>query len=132
MSFNDATSDMIATIKNGQQARIAEVSAVSNHLNRSVLQVLQNEGYILNFEEVEIRKGIRRLNIALKYFEGQPVIRQIKRVSKPGRRTYSQIEGLKKNFNGLGIKILSTSKGVLPDYQARIDNVGGEIICEVF
>jgi small subunit ribosomal protein S8 len=132
MSFNDATSDMIATIKNGQQARIAEVSVVSNHLNKSVLKVLQDEGYILNFEEVEVRKGIKRLNIALKYFEGQPVIRQIKRVSKPGRRTYSQIEGLKKNFNGLGIKILSTSKGVLPDYQARIDNVGGEIICEVF
>ena len=132
MSFNCATSDMIATIRNGQQARIAEVMAVSNHLNKSVLKVLQDEGFINSFEEVEIRKGIRKVNIVLKYFNGQPVIKTIKRTSKPGRRTYSQIKGLKKNFNGLGLTIISTSKGVLPDYEARKQNVGGEVICEVF
>ncbi len=132
MSFNDATSDMIATIRNGQQARIAEVAVVSSHLNKSVLKVLQDEGFINNFEEVEVRKGIKKLNIGLKYYQGQPVIRQIKRVSKHGRRNYSQIDALKKNFNGLGLTIISTSKGVLPDYEARKLNVGGEVICEVF
>jgi small subunit ribosomal protein S8 len=123
---------MIATLKNGQQGRIAEVMVVSNNLNRSVLQVLQNEGFISGYEEVEIRKGIRKLNVALKYHGGQPVIQQIKRISKPGRRVYSHISGLKQNFNGLGVKIISTSRGVLPDYEARKLNVGGEIICEVF
>lgn len=132
MAFNDATSDMIATIRNGQQARIAEVMAVSNHLNKSVLKVLQDEGFINGFNEVEVRKGIKKINIVLKYHNGQPVIKQIKRISKPGRRAYSQIDGLRKNFNGLGLTVLSTSKGVLPDYEARKLNVGGEVICEVF
>jgi small subunit ribosomal protein S8 len=132
MSFNDATSDMIATIRNGQQSRIAEVSAVSNRLNKNVLKVLKDEGFINDFSEREVRKGIKKLDISLKYFNGQPVIQQIKRVSKPGRRRYSQIDSLKKNFNGLGITIVSTSKGVLPDYEARKHNVGGEVICEVF
>ena len=132
MSFNCATSDMIATLKNGQQGRIAEVTVVSNKLNKSVLKVLQDEGFINGFEEVEVRKGIKKINVALKYHAGQPVIQQIKRVSKPGRRVYSHIVGLKQNFNGLGVKIISTSKGVLPDYEARKLNVGGEVICEVF
>ncbi len=132
MSFNDATSDMIATLRNGQQAHIAQVTVVSSHLNKSVLQVLQDEGFINGFEEVELRKGIKKVNVDLKYFQGQPVIRQIKRVSKPGRRVYSNIGSLKKNFNGLGLTIVSTSKGVLPDYEARKINVGGEVICEVF
>jgi len=123
---------MIATLKNGQQGRIAEVTVVSNSLNKSVLQVLQNEGFINAYEEVEIRKGIRKINVTLKYHSGQPVIQQIKRVSKPGRRVYSHISGLKQNFNGLGVKIISTSRGVLPDYEARKLNVGGEVICEVF
>lgn len=132
MSFNDATSDLIATLRNGQQARIAEVSAVSNTLNKNLLKVLESEGFIQGYSENEVRKGIKRLNIHLKYFEGQPVIRQIKRISKPGRRVYSEINALKKNFNGLGVTILSTSKGVLSDHEARKQNVGGEIICEVF
>ncbi len=132
MSFNDATSDMIATIRNGQQARIAEVTVVSNYLNKSVLEVLKSEGFINDYAEEEIRKGIKKLNVNLKYFQGQPVIKQIKRISKPGRRVYSQIANLKKNFNGLGLSIVSTSKGVLPDHEARKLNVGGEVICEVF
>lgn len=132
MAFNDATSDMIATIRNGQQARIAEVMVVSNHLNKSVLQVLQDEGFINGFNEVEVRKGIKKININLRYYQGQPVIKQIKRISKPGRRIYSQINSLRKNFNGLGLSVVSTSKGVLPDYEARKQNVGGEVICEVF
>ena len=132
MAFNCATSDMIATIRNGQQAHIAQVTVVSSHLNKSVLKVLQDEGFINDFKEVEVRKGIKRIDINLKYFNGQPVIRQIKRISKPGRRSYSKIEALRKNFNGLGLSILSTSRGVLPDYEARNQNVGGEVICEVF
>ncbi len=130
--MNCATSDMIATLKNGQQGRIAQVTVISNKLNKSVLKVLLDEGFIGSFEEVEVRKGIKKLNVLLKYFNGQPVIQQIKRVSKPGRRVYSHISGMKQNFNGLGIKIISTSKGVLPDHEARKHNVGGEIICEVF
>lgn len=132
MSFNDATSDMIATIKNGQNANIAVVSVVANKLNRNVLKVLESEGYINGYEETEEREGIKKLNIHLRYHENQPVIKHINRVSKPGLRNYSKIDDLGKSFNGLGIKILSTSKGVLADYEARRLNVGGEIICEVF
>ena len=132
MSFNDATSDMIATIKNGQRAKIAVVNAVSNKLNKNVLNVLVEEGYIGSFEEVEVKKGIKRLNISLKYHENQPVIKHLKKISKPGLRNYSSINDLGKSFNGLGLKILSTSKGVLADYEARKQNVGGEVICEVF
>lgn len=132
MSFNDATSDMIATIKNGQRAKIAVVNAVSNKLNKNILNVLVDEGYIASFEEVEVRKGIKKLNIALKYHENQPVIKHLKKISKPGLRNYSAIDDLGKSFNGLGLKILSTSKGVLADYEARKQNVGGEVICEVF
>ncbi len=132
MSFNDATSDMIATIRNGQAANIATVRAVSSKLNKNVLQVLQDEGYINSFEEIELSKGIKRIDIALKYFENRPVIKKIARVSKPGLRKYSAINSLPKNFNGLGIKVVSTSQGVIPDYEARKLNIGGEIICEVF
>ncbi len=132
MSFNDSTSDMIATLNNGQRAKLAAVTVVSSGLNKNVLNVLQNEGFINSFEEVEEIKGIKRLNVALKYHQGQPVIKQIKRTSKPGLRNYSQIKDLGKSFSGLGVKIISTSKGVLPDFEARRLNVGGEVICEVF
>ena len=132
MSFNDATSDMLASIKNGCNAKLVEVSAHKSKLNKNILAVLQSEGYIEGFEEYEVRKGIERLKIALRYFNGEPVIKYLKRVSKPGLRNYSQISSLEKSYNGLGIKILSTSKGVLPDYEARRQNVGGEIVCEVF
>lgn len=132
MSFNDATSDMIATLNNGQRAKLAGVSVVSNGLNKNVLNVLKDEGFIEDFQEVEVRKGVKKVDVKLKYTQGQPVIKHIKRVSKPGLRNYSAIKDLGKSFSGLGIKILSTSKGVLPDYEARRQNIGGEVICEVF
>jgi len=132
MSFNDPTSDMVASIKNGQAAKIATVSAVSNRLNKNVLQVLQDEGYINSFEEIEVRKGIKKLDINLKYFNNQAVIKHIKRVSKPGLRNYSGATTLPKTYNGLGIKIVTTSSGVVTDHEARRLNIGGEVICEVF
>ncbi len=132
MSFNDATSDMIATLNNGQRAKLAGVSVVSNGLNKNVLNVLKDEGFIEDFQEVEVRKGVKKVDVKLKYTQGQPVIKHIKRVSKPGLRNYSAIKDLGKSFSGLGVKILSTSKGVLPDYEARRQNIGGEVICEVF
>jgi small subunit ribosomal protein S8 len=132
MSFNDTTSDMIATIRNASAVKIATITVRPSGLNKAVLNVLQDEGYINGFEEVEVKKGVKRINVNLKYYEGQPVIKKIKRVSKPGLRKYSQIADLPKHYNGLGITILSTSKGVLADYKARTLNVGGEIICEVF
>jgi small subunit ribosomal protein S8 len=132
MSFNDPTSDMLATMKNGCNAKLYEVSVVSSNLNKNVLQVLQQEGYIEGFEEVEVRKGVKKIVIRLKYFNGLPVIKRLKRASKPGLRNYSAIKDLQQSYNGLGVKVLSTSKGVLPDYKARELNVGGEVVCEVF
>lgn len=132
MSLNDLTSDMIATIRNGQQAKLAEVTVKSNGLNKNVLQVLQGENFIKSFEEVELSKGVKAIKINLAYYKGEAVIKYIKRVSKPGLREYSKIGNLPKSYNGLGIKILSTSKGVLSDHEARKANVGGEVICEVF
>jgi small subunit ribosomal protein S8 len=132
MSFNDTTSDMIASLKNGQAAKLSEITVKYSGLNKNVLQVLLNESYIKSFEEFEERKGVKKIKVALSYYKGEPVIKYIKRISKPGLRRFSEIGKLPKTFNGLGMKILSTSKGVLPDYQARKDNVGGELICEVF
>ena len=97
-----------------------------------VLSFLKDEGYIRDFQDVELRKGISNIKIDLKYYNGTPVIKKIKRVSKPGIRVYSKINDLKKTFGGLGISILSTPKGVMSDQKARDNNVGGEILCEVF
>ena len=93
---------------------------------------MKEEGYISNFADTEKSKGIKEIEIELKYAEGKPVIKKIERISKPGRRVYSNISELPKVFNGLGLSILSTSKGVMPDYKARLENVGGEILCNVF
>lgn len=130
--MNDVTSDMIATIKNGQNAKLAEVTVKYSGLNKGVLEVLKDESFIKSYEAFQVSKGIDRIKIQLAYHEGQPVIKHIKRLSKPGLRKYSKITDLPKTFNGLGMTILSTPNGVLPDYQARKDNVGGELICEVF
>ncbi|MDX1949500.1 MAG: 30S ribosomal protein S8 [Rickettsiales bacterium] len=132
MAINDLTSDMIATLNNGQRAKLAGVTVRSNKLNKNVLSVLQNEGFIDSFEEVEERKNVKFINVKLKYYQGQPVIKKIKRVSTPGLRAYSAIKSLGKSFSGLGVKVLSTSKGVMSDYEARKLNIGGEIVCEVF
>ena len=105
---------------------------ISLKLNLNVLMVLKDEGYIRDFKNIEIRKGISNIQIDLKYFNGTPVIKNIKRVSKPGIRVYSKISDLPKIYGGLGISILSTPKGVMSDNQARENNVGGEVLCEVF
>ena len=132
MAFNDALSDMLARIKNAHNARKSFTSCYKSKLNINVLTVLKDEGYIRDFKDVEVRKGINNIQIDLKYFNGTPVIKNIKRVSKPGIRVYSKISDLPKIYGGLGISILSTPKGVMSDNQARKNNVGGEILCEVF
>ena len=132
MAFNDSLSDMLARIKNAHKARKSFTSCYKSKLNLNVLTVLKDEGYIRDFQDVEIRKGISNIKIDLKYYNGTPVIKNIKRVSKPGIRVYSKISELPKIYGGLGISILSTPKGVMSDNQARKNNVGGEILCEVF
>ena len=132
MAFNDSLSDMLARIKNAHQAKKSFTSCFKSKLNTNVLAVLKNEGYIRDYKDIEIKKGINSIQIDLKYYNGYPVIKKIKRVSKPGIRVYSKINDLSKPYGGLGISILSTPKGVMSDQQARINNVGGEILCEVF
>ena len=132
MAFNDALSDMLARINNAHKAKKSHTSCFKSKLNMNVLSVLKEEGYIRNFEDYEERKGINFIKIELKYFNGTPVIKKIKRISKPGIRVYSKISDLQKPYGGLGISILSTPKGVMSDQEARKNNVGGEILCEVF
>ena len=132
MAFNDSLSDMLARIKNAHRARKSITSCYKSNLNMNVLSVLKDEGYIRDFQDVELRKGINNIKIDLKYHNGNPVIKKITRVSKPGIRVYSKINELSKPYGGLGISILSTPKGVMSDQKARDNNVGGEILCEVF
>ena len=132
MAFNDSLSDMLARIKNAHRARKSFTSCFKSKLNLNVLSVLKDEGYIRDFKDVEIRKGISSIQIDLKYYNGTPVIKNIKRVSKPGIRVYSKISDLPKTYGGLGISILSTPMGVMSDNKARQKNVGGEVLCEVF
>ena len=132
MAFNDALSDMLARIKNAHHAKKSSTSCFKSKLNMNVLSVLKHEGYIRDFKDIEERKGISSIKIDLKYFNGSPVIKKIKRISKPGIRKYSKISDLTKPYGGLGISILSTPKGVMSDQQAKKNNVGGEILCEVF
>ena len=132
MAFNDSLSDMLARIKNAHKANKAFTSCYKSKLNMNVLSVLKDEGYIRDFQDVELRKGINNIKIDLKYYNGTPVIKRIKRISKPGNRVYSKINDLQKSYGGLGISILSTPKGVMSDQKARDNNVSGEILCEVF
>ncbi len=132
MSFSDTIGDMITRIRNGQKAGLASVKCPASILREGVLEVLKNEGFIKGYETSEVRKGVKEIRIDLKYFEGQGAIKEITRVSTPGRRHYSKTVDIPKVKNGLGIAILSTSAGVLADYEARKRNVGGEILCYVF
>ena len=132
MSVNDPIGDMIARIKNAAQRGRAKVVTPASKLRQRVLDVLQSEGYIRGYNRAETVEGFALFEIELKYFDGQPVIAEIARVSKPGRRVYSSIDDLKPVKNGLGISILSTSKGVMSDTAARDQNVGGEVICRVY
>ncbi|MCG8689754.1 MAG: 30S ribosomal protein S8 [Minwuiales bacterium] len=132
MSMTDPLADMLTRIRNGQQRRKDSITSPASKLRTNVLEVLQREGFIRGYSQYEVGSGINELSIELKYFEGEPVIRKIKRVSRPGRRVYSGVKDLKKVRNGLGISILSTPQGVLSDAEARANHVGGEILCEVF
>ncbi len=131
MAVTDPLGDLLTRIRNGQRARKDSVTSPASNLRVRVLDVLQREGYIRGYSEEQMgpAKGVR---IELKYFEGQPAIKHVARVSKPGRRIYSGAQELPRVMNGLGITIVSTPKGVLSDAEAREQNVGGEVLAEVF
>jgi len=131
MALTDPLGDMLTRIRNGQQARKDSILTPASKLRVRVLDVLQREGYIRGYSE-EVLAGQKGLRIELKYFEGQPAIQHVARVSKPGRRVYSASKELPRVRNGLGITIVSTPKGVLSDAEAREQNVGGEVLAEVF
>ena len=130
--MTDPLGDMLTRIRNAQSARKTSCVAPASRLRANVLDVLKREGYIRGFASEEVRPGIAQLRIELKYAEGQPVIKEIHRVSKPGRRVYSKIAELPRVYAGLGVSILSTPRGVLSDAEARAANVGGEVLCRVF
>ena len=130
MHMNDPLGDMLTRIRNAQQRGRSSVTSPSSKLRAHVLEVLQREGYIRGFMEVE-KDGRKELDIELKYYDGTPVISEIRRISKPGRRVYSAVRDIPLVRNGLGIAILSTPKGVMSDNDARTQNVGGEILCRV-
>jgi small subunit ribosomal protein S8 len=130
MSLSDPLGDMLTRIRNGQSAHKTAIRSPASRLRISVLEVLQREGYIRGYEREA--DGHQELSIELKYHNGTPVIRELKRVSKPGRRVYSGVKELPRVYNGLGIAIVSTPRGVLSDSEARDAHVGGEILCTVF
>lgn len=132
MSMSDPLGDMLTRIRNGQRGGKRTVSCPASKFRSKVLDVLEREGFIRGFSWAELRTGIQEFTIELKYAEGEPVIREIDRVSTPGRRVYAKIKDLQRVYNGLGISILSTPRGVLSDAEARDANVGGEILCKVF
>lgn len=130
--MNDPLGDMLTRIRNAQMRGKTSVVSPASKLRRWVLDVLQEEGYIRGYSEAKTDNGAGELQIELKYYEGEPVIREIQRVSKPGRRVYSSVKTMPVVRNGLGISIISTPKGVMSDNAARENNVGGEILCRVF
>lgn len=132
MAMSDPLGDMLTRIRNGQRVGKSKVTAPASRLRSNVLDVLKREGFIRDFRTQEQAPGINELEIELKYNEGQPVINEIARVSTPGRRVYSKIKELPRYYNGLGITILSTPRGVMSDQEARAANVGGEVLCRVF
>jgi small subunit ribosomal protein S8 len=132
MSMTDPLGDMLTRIRNAQRAGKSSVNSPASRLRASVCDVLQREGFIRGYSRQEVRKGVNELMIELKYHDGQPVIQEINRVSTPGRRVYSKIKDLPRVYNGLGISILSTPKGVMSDAEARDHHVGGEVLCRVF
>ena len=132
MSVIDPIGDMIARMRNAQERGKAKVSVPASRLRENVLQVLHGEGFIRGFATVQQGTAKAEIEIELKYFDGAPVIREMQRVSKPGRRVYTSVATMPTVYNGLGISILSTPKGVMSDADARAQNVGGEVLCTVF
>jgi small subunit ribosomal protein S8 len=131
MSMNDPLGDLLSRIRNAQMRNKSKVSSPNSRLRENVLEVLKTEGYIRGYAVVE-KEGRSEIEIELKYFDGEPVIREIERVSKPGRRVYTSVKNMPRINNGLGVTIVSTPKGVMADHEARDANVGGEILCKVF
>ncbi|MEL6871899.1 MAG: 30S ribosomal protein S8 [Pseudomonadota bacterium] len=132
MPINDPIGDLLTRIRNAQMRRRSSLSAPASTLRMRVLEVLVDEGYIRGYTKVDHADGKSEIQVELKYNEGQPAIREIKRISKPGRRVYSAVRDIPTVANGLGVAILSTPKGVLADWRAREENVGGEVLCSVF
>ena len=132
MSVSDPIGDMLTRIRNALGRKKGTVSTPASKLRARVLDVLKSEGYIRDYSQVDFDNGRSELNIELKYFEGGPVIREITRISKPGRRVYVSVKAIPQVGNGLGIAILSTPKGVMADHEARDQNVGGELLCKIF
>jgi small subunit ribosomal protein S8 len=132
MALNDPLGDMLTRIRNAQQRRRPKVVTPASNLRARVLDVLAEEGYIRGYTRVDRKQGVSEIEIELKYTNGQPAIREIERVSKPGRRVYSPMRDIPTVANGLGVAILSTPKGVMSDTRAREEKVGGEVLCNVF
>jgi small subunit ribosomal protein S8 len=132
MTVSDPLGDMLTRIRNAQMRNRSKVSTPASKLRARVLDVLREEGYIRGYAEIEYGGGKTEFEIELKYYDGSPVIREIRRVSTPGRRVYSSVQDLPTIANGLGVAILSTPKGVMSDTRARAENVGGEVLCSVF
>ncbi len=132
MAITDPIGDLLTRIRNGQLRGMSKIKSPNSRLRVRVLDVLQTEGFIRGYAEVEFKGGRRELEIELKYHEGKPVIRELKRVSTPGRRVYAGVEELKPHRQGLGLSIVSTPQGVMTDATAREKNVGGEVLCQVF
>ena len=132
MAINDPLGDMLTRIRNAQMRKSSKVSTPGSRLRQNVLDVLKSEGYIRGYATVDYENGRSEFEIELKYFDGQPVIRQIERVSRPGRRVYASVKNIPRVMNGLGVSIISTPKGVMSDAEARDQNVGGEVLCRVF
>ncbi|MEL6746673.1 MAG: 30S ribosomal protein S8 [Pseudomonadota bacterium] len=132
MPVSDPIGDLLTRIRNAQMRRKSKVETPHSRMRERVLDVLEDEGYIRGYQRVEHADGKADIEIELKYHNGEPVIREIKRVSKPGRRVYSAVKDLPTVANGLGVSILSTPRGVMSDSRAREENVGGEVLCSVF
>ena len=132
MAMSDPLGDMLTRIRNGQRARLSSVKSPASKMRESVLKVLESQGFIRGYKVEEVRKGISELTIELKYHDGDPVIRELDRVSTPGRRVFTKINDLRPFRNGLGVQIISTSSGVMADGEARARNVGGEVLFRIF
>ncbi|MCB1436511.1 MAG: 30S ribosomal protein S8 [Rhodobiaceae bacterium] len=132
MTMTDPLGDMLTRIRNAQMRSKTKVATPASSMRGRVLEVLASEGYIRGFSRVDHDGGKAEFEIELKYFDGAPVIKEIQRVSKPGRRVYASVKNLPRVANGLGVSIISTPKGVMADHEAREQNVGGEVLCRIF
>ena len=132
MTIIEPIGDMFTRIRNGQMRSLTTINVPASNFRQNILDILKNEGFIVNYYIEKMENNKKNLKVELKYYEGMPVIKEIRRVSKPGRRVYSRATSIPKVMNGLGLAILSTPRGVMSDNEARKNNIGGEIICRVF